>query len=406
MDMEIKKVEILHAWKEEFQKRFDRLEKRAEKLGLEKPTLEWGAATWRGEEDKRRLWHEAIVTGPKVGFDGWRIVAALDLLDPANNVVIARCGTGIESRPEWLTNSGRCDHCNSNRRRLMTVVVRHQESGDEKVVGTDCLRDFAPGDSRDPKALAAYWDAFIGLDAVDESDDDDMGGSHSAGVIEPAFYLPYVAELVLTEGFVSRAKSEERGTQSTAELAMRAAYGRPERFTPSDSAKELARMALSWACEELEAVSDYERNIQTIARAGFGLPRHIGYITSIVPAYQRAMDRKKGIEKQRAQAAVSRYVGTVGEKIQLEVTLIKVITCNTMYGDSFLHIFHDRDGNILKWFCSGALPSFPEEGAFTLIKATVKAHDYRNGAQETALTRASIVVPKAPKAKKASKAEA
>lgn len=392
-------VKIAHQNRSTFEVKFAKLVRRAEKLGLVAPVIRWGVSEWKDSETggERTLWHTVTVIGPTVGFDGWKLVAAIDLLDPKNGAVIIRAHG--ETKPEWRENAARCDHCKAVRNRKMTVVVRH-ENGTEMLVGTDCLRDFCPGTNRDPVALAAYFDNFLNIGSdMDDSDDESFGGSAFVA-IEPSRLLPVVAEIVLSHGFISRAKAEMLGGETTADTAMRQVYGRLSKdespIIPSPKAIEVATAALEWA-KKLDPANDYERNISTLAIANFGALKHAGFIASIVPAYLRAMDMIKAKENRRAAAALSRHVGTVGEKLQTKVTLVRCIAIDSMYGTSHLHIFKDEAGNTLKWFCSGALPEFPAEGQYVEIVGTVKAHDVREG-QETALTRVKLVTSKSKKA--------
>jgi hypothetical protein len=393
-------VKIAHQNRSVFESKFAKLVRRAEKLDLIAPVAVWGESEWTADEmGDRTLWHNVTVYGQTVGFDGWKLVAAIDLLDAKNGAVIVR--SHEETKPEWRNNAARCDHCKAVRNRKMTVVVRH-DNGTEMLVGTDCLRDFCPGTNRDPVALAAYFDSFLSIGNGMDSDEEGFGGGGSS-VIEPSRMMPVVAEIVLTHGFISRAKAEMLGGEPTSETAMRQVYGKllkgEDAIIPSQKAIELAAAALAWA-KELNVTTDYERNIQTLARANFGEYKHAGFIASIVPAYMRAIDAIKAKENRRAAAAQSRHVGTVGEKLQTKVTLVRRIAIDTMYGTSHLHIFRDEAGNTLKWFCSGALPEFPAEGEFMEISGTIKSHDVREGA-ETGLTRVKLVVAKAKKVKAA-----
>lgn len=387
-------IKIAHQYRATFGEKFARLVQRAARLGLAAPTLTWGDSEWVEKNDRRTLWHTAVVTGQPVIFDGWRIVAALDLLDGA--VVVRSQET---TRPEWRANASRCDHCRATRRRNLTVVVRHT-TGTEKIVGTDCLRDFAPSDKRDPMALAAYWNDFLALasDTVGADDGEERGGGSGALVIEPRFYLPVVAEITLTKGFISKRRAEELGgtVQTTAAVAFDHAYGRdvPNRIIPGTEACALATAALEWA-QTMTPTSDYEQNISALARAGYGEFKHMGYLASIIPAYQRAQAQQAEQERRRVQAAESRHIGTVGEKIEVRVTLRRVIALDSFYGTKFLHIFADEAGNVLKWFCSGAVPEFPAEGEFVAVKATITDHGTRNGVQETTLTRVRLATKKA-----------
>lgn len=84
----------------------------------------------------------------------------------------------------------------------------------------------------------------------------------------------------------------------------------------------------------------------------------------------------------------SDWVGQVGEKIEIEVSVDSVRSVNGYYGMTYLYKLIDSSGNDLTWFASrNAL-----EGLTNIkIKATVKKHDQYNGRKQTVLTRVKVI---------------
>lgn len=80
----------------------------------------------------------------------------------------------------------------------------------------------------------------------------------------------------------------------------------------------------------------------------------------------------------------SEWVGSVGDKVDLDVSIDSVRTVNGYYGVTYLYKMIDSDGNDLTWFASrDAL-----QGKSNLkIRATIKKHDEFNGRKQTILTR-------------------
>lgn len=390
----------------------EKLNKRAAKLGLPAINLQFGAGVWKEDraygvdvrgELKRRLFFPATLEGAAVHFDGWTVVAAIDVVDAAAGVVVVRTHQPTE-RPEWRQKVGQCDHCNITRRRNKTVVVQNA-AGEQKVLGVDCLKDFVPSAARNVDLLLEIHEMLLSpLDTA--ADDESMGGSSHPRFMEIATYLPYVAELVLRHGgYVSAKTAEQFMKEPTSGTAMRHCYVRnvENRIVPSEDARELASKAIEYAAA-MEPSSSYEQNIAGLAKAGYAQWRHLGFVASIVPAYQRHLERmveQAAKERLRFTDASSLHVGRVGEKLTVRVVLTKVIAVDGVYGLSHLHIFRDESGNVLKWFCSGSRPDFPTDGTLVEIVATVKDHGMRQGVKETALTRVRLAPEKkAPKARK------
>ena len=99
--------------------------------------------------------------------------------------------------------------------------------------------------------------------------------------------------------------------------------------------------------------------------------------------------------KEEALKARSNYVGSVGEKIEVKVTLTDKITYEkeNFYGygmiDSHIYKFIDSEGNIFSWFTGSSIDA--NKGDAVTLKATVKKHNEYNNAKETILTRCKIL---------------
>jgi hypothetical protein len=383
------------------------LTKRADRLGVPAPLVTWGELVWRHRSDAEyragaKTWpfREVYITGAPVTLDGWTLAAAVDLLDAEQGIAVVRCGWGVKGEAAWGEGAERCDHCGTARRRTVTYIVTHPAEG-WKRVGASCLADFMPRRARDAVAVAAWFaDVAQWIEEAGADDDDayrDGGAARGFDGYQLSDVLPLAAAVVrVTGGYVSRKKADELCRRSTTDLLsdeLHPPRNRPE-WRPLDVTDEdraLADAALEYA-RTLEPSSDYERNLSALARAGYGQGKHLAYIASMLPAYQSHVTREA--EKARARAGVRPiHVGAVGGKIDLPVTVERVVRCEGVYGTSFLHIMRahggDLDGAVLTWFCTGARPDFPMN-APARIKGTVKAHEVREGRPQTLLTRVRL----------------
>lgn len=80
----------------------------------------------------------------------------------------------------------------------------------------------------------------------------------------------------------------------------------------------------------------------------------------------------------------SKFVGAVGQRIEVEVTVVKTIPIDGFYGTTILHNMMDEDGNVYVWFTSSRCW---EEGTYHRIRGTVKEHKAYKGVNQTVLTR-------------------
>lgn len=107
--------------------------------------------------------------------------------------------------------------------------------------------------------------------------------------------------------------------------------------------------------------------------------------------------------KRNAEESESGYVGNVGDKISVEVTLVREVACNYSLGwksvSSTLYIMKDKDGNVFTWKTQGVLSFMPKGGEYYkyidtdypfTITGKIKDHNEYNGVKQTVLTRCSV----------------
>lgn len=103
----------------------------------------------------------------------------------------------------------------------------------------------------------------------------------------------------------------------------------------------------------------------------------------------------KDLKVKNAPKTGSEYVGEVGSKLELAVTLKRVFTYETHYSYAgelaYIYKFADAEGNTITWKTS----KFFEigEGWTGLIAGTVKEHSEYRGDKQTVLTRCKLKEP-------------
>jgi hypothetical protein len=95
-------------------------------------------------------------------------------------------------------------------------------------------------------------------------------------------------------------------------------------------------------------------------------------------------ERKK-VEQQ------SEWIGEVGEKIEMEVTLLFSFEFDTDYGWSCINTMMDEQGNKFVWKTSKDLCYMHGQGNKIKIKGTVKEHSEYKDEHQTVLTRCKLV---------------
>jgi|ERR1043165_1954636 hypothetical protein len=85
----------------------------------------------------------------------------------------------------------------------------------------------------------------------------------------------------------------------------------------------------------------------------------------------------------------SQYVGEVKDRIELILTLDKIIPIQQGYAVA-LYNWHDREGNLFVWFASRDSFDY-QEGQEYRIKATIKRHQAYRGVKQTIINRLKLV---------------
>jgi hypothetical protein len=92
-------------------------------------------------------------------------------------------------------------------------------------------------------------------------------------------------------------------------------------------------------------------------------------------------------ERLAADRATSQHVGTVGERRDFTLTVNRVFSFEGQYGFTYINICKDAAGNVIVYKGSNNF----EEGETLTVKATVKAHDERDGIAQTLIARPKII---------------
>ena len=93
---------------------------------------------------------------------------------------------------------------------------------------------------------------------------------------------------------------------------------------------------------------------------------------------------QKAVEALIYDEGISEYVGSIGDRLELELTVIRAIEIENDYGHSIMHIMEDVCGNQFIW--TTASKSWAE-GAYKKIRGTVKDHRVYKNNKQTILTR-------------------
>ena len=154
----------------------------------------------------------------------------------------------------------------------------------------------------------------------------------------------------------------------------------------SEEATADANAALAWVMEQDASRSSWTHNLQTLVQLGEINRGHYGILASLIPAWNKSVEREAERKAKQAAYAHSEHVGEVGERITIEVASAEVVTTwETEWGLVWLVRFVSKDGNVFMWRKTACIDMEIEK--VKTVKGTVKSHDEFRGVKQTFLTR-------------------
>ncbi|MEI7548235.1 MAG: hypothetical protein WCK21_09285, partial [Actinomycetota bacterium] len=343
----------------------------------------------------------ATIDAFRLSLGNYTFVARL-VPEEAGMTVHTAPGQSLEGWVRPAADDQSCDHCRVKRNRVNLFVVRDDETGQFIQLGQQCIALYT---GIEPKGLWALdFDGVIGA-AVG-------GYNEGAGRSVSTFSIDQVLGLSMAltnggKGYVSRARAEEWGKNSTAGDVRRCLFNQ----LPSDAdcrkwpdlrkerdrllqaiadgmalAKDEALMAeIRDAATTLKAGTDYSDNMAIIlaAESGQVSGRNIGTLASLVAIHYRLTEERSAPKAVAAQG----FIGEVGERVRdFFVTATMVREFDGDFGTTTLLVGTTDDGHVVKWFASGARDWEPGV-RIHFTAATVKAQEQYKSVDQTSLTR-------------------
>lgn len=285
------------------------------------------------QDDPTKLvrYYELAVNGVAPQHNGWEFLATIVHTDEGN---IIRSVPGYIAPVDIRDKASLCEHCNTNRVRRDTYIVRHTD-GTVKQVGSTCLQDFLntiPG--RLTKAAELLFNAYDICDAATKTTW--LRGSNTLHTyrLDLDTFLKNVAAVVAKDArYITRKMAkelEQSGVTATSDRALAVMSRRGDeadylvnRYPITDEVETLAAEAREWvlrkfspAVEDPEGMSDdairdmvigsfkaanhnlsdFEHNLLSCARAEAIEPRLCGIAAYIIEAYRRSQPRKEAAQ--------------------------------------------------------------------------------------------------------------
>lgn len=202
--------------------------------------------------------------------------------------------------------------------------------------------------------------------------------------------------VIKRSGYISNGKAKEKNSVSTAgyiKLMLIKCDSHEARNTLHDfeslGKKEIEEQEktlqpiINWISSIDQDNPDlFLRKLKVVAQQDEVGESDLPVLTSLFSSYVRHLESSSLIG-----SSASKYVGEVGEKINLELKLIYQKEISSQWGPSVIYSFKDINGNELTWFTKGL---DLRNGITYNVVGTVKSHQTFRGTKQTVLTRCKV----------------
>lgn len=368
-----------------------KINKKAAKLGTELITVGLNGITHQVETQTKvgRLTYtveEVYVQGNTPVINGWEFVAVIRHITGGNEFHVVPTVEGELELADYAFAAKNCDHCNQNRVRNATYLLRSTEDGTLKQVGSTCLGDFTG--YNDPHAAARACENIFKMFHTFE------GYSRMVPRTTKTFFLAewmaFVAQsLRIDGGWASRATA---GPNSTADKAktriIEFVKQNDEIEVPTPADWDKGAEVIEWVRELDPQGNDFLEGVKSAMASDDSLTEQdMGRSAASFIAMWKAQAEALKAETQATQD----YMGVKGDKVTFEATLDRTGQYRGDYGLSTIYNFTGTDGNKAVWFSSNDLGL--TIGDSYIVTGTIKKQDVdrMSGDKVTAVNRCKVV---------------
>lgn len=395
----------------DFEKVINRLNRKAARLGVEPIRYEAMGSSMKkrsktlvvhqgGDKDvvnvpeEVKVW-EYNVTHLDIVQDGWKMKARIGepMPNSERNFVEPFVPVADLDVAKWEhVNHCNCDHCGVNRNRKGTWVV--EKDGQEKQVGSACLKEVIGGDTAATIAFASE----IYVTIREFGDEENWGrerGHGSDAIYHTKSILARACSFIkegdwqdnvreygeLIKDGTHRVISEKfqqwfPGGMTEAEFCEfsdaryqnREHEPRKEMFTSGEllaMAEEVVELL-----QETPATSEFHENLLYLLSYEFVPANRISTVAYAPKAAQRIL---MDVERERSLES-SEFVGSTGERIPMRVESMGTHTFNSDWGIGYINVLRDEQGNMMVWKTSS---ENLQQGNVYDVTATIKQHERR-----------------------------
>lgn len=332
-------------------------------------------------------------------IDNWELVASLEHTKEGN--IIHSINNNINILEKYYNVAPCCEHCNTNRRRKNSFIIRNIKTDEFKQVGKTCLNDFTG--NINAEWLAQFYAMFDKLATFEAP----QGGYNNNTRYFPVIdLLAYAVAVTNIYGYCKSDTKNATGETVKDFYIVNECGGYPfgdvtakikekmqsVKFKVTEGDAATAEKIIAYV-DSIEDTNNYIHNIKTLCASDMVAYRNVNLLVSAITCYNRELERKAKVEAHKKEVSKSNHIGNIKDRLTINIASWKCLTswCNCYDGynetTTFLYQFIDNDGNIFTWKTQKRLD---EETKLKTITGTVKAHNIYRDTKQTELTRCKV----------------
>lgn len=310
---------------------------------------------------------------------GWEFVCNLQST-PRGNLVKGYVDAA-ELPQEYLTAELRCDHCQYHRPRKYATIVRNVDTGEYKMLGTACVKEYTTGLSAE--LIARFLSGYGSLEAGC------VVGKSTNIYYSISEALPALVAVVNKYGFVSTSKAADTGELPTKRRILDYApfmQRNPKDISIGREVLQEAEAIINYY-SSIEATDAFSATMKSMFLCGYFDLHTLGYFCYAVTGYRKYMQDQRAQKDRESRKNLSTWIGEVGDKVYAEVQSCECVYSSAgQFGDYFLYRFVDNSGNVIMWGTSKGLMT----DKIASISGTIKSLDTYRDEKQTVLTRCRV----------------
>ena len=307
---------------------------------------------------------------PTYKLGEYTVIAVLEHGNDNKNLVYP-CGD-YEVPKHYFTAKGICEHCNTNHKRVKTIVLK-DKNNNYKQVGKACLKEYTGVEDYN---IASAYEA---LNCIIEDSNANYGWYSEAPVntkyTETVDYLAKCIHYIKKNGYLKDKTKYEACEFDYTDLTT-------ADYNDADAVIDFFK--------NYNANNDTFLNNIKVAVTNEYTRKVNGFVAYAYIAWQKEVERIAREAKKAEEAQTVEYFGEVGDKFTVEVTGRIITGYATMYGWTNIIEFKDNNNHVFIWR-TGKDIDVDDNGIWTgTLRGTVKEHSEYGGIKQTVVTRCKV----------------